>query len=106
MKIRSVFSAFENEVGAVGAAKALHLLAPQFFPLWDRKIARAYGLPIGKKGSNDEKYWNFVRIAERQCLDHAGCQNPLKRIDEFNYCEYTTNWFTRPPSPRNAVKRR
>jgi hypothetical protein len=27
----------------VGVAKALHLLAPKFFPIWEYKIARAYG---------------------------------------------------------------
>lgn len=27
----------------VGVAKALHLLAPSFFPLWDKAIADAYG---------------------------------------------------------------
>ncbi|MHA1686498.1 MAG: hypothetical protein ACTSYD_08850 [Candidatus Heimdallarchaeaceae archaeon] len=28
--------------GSVSAAKALHLLAPSFFPLWDKEIAKKY----------------------------------------------------------------
>jgi len=33
--------AFENVLGPVGASKALHLLAPRLFPLWDSHIAKA-----------------------------------------------------------------
>jgi hypothetical protein len=39
-KIKQVFVDFEEVLGPVGAAKCLHLLAPNFFPLWDRAIAR------------------------------------------------------------------
>ena len=42
---RQLFRAFENVLGKTGATKALHLLAPRFFPLWDAAIAAlAYGL--------------------------------------------------------------
>jgi hypothetical protein len=41
-----VFGDFEILLGPVGAAKCLHLLAPYFFPLWDRTIANAYGLAL------------------------------------------------------------
>ena len=45
-EVARVFKAFEEVLGPVGAAKCLHLLAPRFFPLWDRAIAEAYGLPL------------------------------------------------------------
>src|ERR1051325_5999064 len=38
----------------VGVAKALHLLAPGFFPLWDEKIAKAYRLSTDRSG-----FWRF-----------------------------------------------
>src|SRR5262249_27463956 len=95
--ITSLFQAFEKVLGPVGAAKALHLLAPRLFPLWDRAIAKAYGVALGGAGSNGDRYWRFVLISQRQCgeLKRAdpGCQNPLKSIDEFNYCKHTKKWL-------------
>jgi hypothetical protein len=35
--LRTVFTGFEMALGPVGAAKALHLLAPCFLPLWDAR---------------------------------------------------------------------
>src|ERR1700730_12560435 len=43
--IENLFQSFERVLGPVGAAKALHLLAPNFFPLWDR-----IGLLAGWRG--------------------------------------------------------
>ena len=95
--VSSLFQAFENLLGPVGAAKALHLLAPRLFPLWDRHIAKAYGLTLGNARSNGDHYWRFMLIAQDQCRDlnrqDPGCQNPLKSIDEYNYCEYTKHWW-------------
>ncbi|KPL87110.1 hypothetical protein [Ardenticatena maritima] len=96
-KIRSVFKAFEVILGPVGAAKCLHLLAPHFFPLWDRAIAKAYGFPLGKIGTNAERYCRFMRIVKEQVQSLGGEQtigrNPLKAIDEYNYCKYTKGWI-------------
>jgi hypothetical protein len=86
----------------VGCAKALHLLAPNFFPLWDQYIAPAYKCPY-----RDE----LSHIAYRVFCDHtreiAGfvekeiasapastkswlMSKPLlKRIDEYNYVTFT-----------------
>src|SRR5216683_328566 len=48
-----LFGNFELVLGPVGTAKALHLLAPQFFPLWDRQIAKAaYGIYLKAIGHN------------------------------------------------------
>ena len=95
--ITRLFQAFEKVLRPVGAAKALHLLAPHVFPLWDRAIAEAYGLALGQAGSNGERYWRFILIAQRQCADlmraDPGCRSPLKSIDEYNYCRYTKEWL-------------
>ena len=94
--IKTLFQSFERVLGPVGAAKALHLLAPNFFPLWDRAIAKAYDLKLGRAGSNGERYWQFLSISKRQCLnlrrDNPNCHDPLKSIDEYNYCRYTKKW--------------
>ena len=94
--VTNLFQAFEDVLGPVGAAKALHLLAPRLFPLWDRAIAEAYDLKLGARGSNGECYWRFVLISQRQCLElkreAPDCQNPLKAIDEYNYCKHTKRW--------------
>jgi hypothetical protein len=93
----TVFRAFELVLGPVGAAKALHLLAPQLFPLWDRAIAKAYGLALGTAGSNGNRYWKFLLIVQHQCSrlapQDAACENLLKSIDEYNYCKHTKGWL-------------
>jgi len=40
--VTDLFKSFETVLGPVGAAKALHLIAPRFFPLWDDAIAKAH----------------------------------------------------------------
>jgi hypothetical protein len=90
--VEPMFAEFELVVGPVGAAKCLHILAPNTFPLWDRAIARGYGLPIQKAGRNGPRYWTFKTIASQQCrqLRSEGWVGPvLKAVDEFNFCRFT-----------------
>ena len=83
---------------SVAVAKALHLLAPHFFPLWDYKIARAYGCSYDNPKTRAEKYISFCKITKtisdslRQSL---GTQNrtSIKLIDEYNYAKYTQGWL-------------
>lgn len=86
--LQMLFDAFEHGLGAVGAAKCLHLLAPNFFPLWDRAIAKAYRVKLDGQG-----YIRFMRITKEQSLAliNQGAHWPdlVKAIDEFNYCTYT-----------------
>lgn len=88
--VRSMFETFEMVLGKTGAAKCLHLLAPSFFPLWDTKIAQAYEL--GKE-SDSERYCLFMETTKNQVKDLGGekavGRNPLKALDEYNYCTYT-----------------
>jgi hypothetical protein len=93
----AVFADMERVLGPVGAAKALHLLAPRLFPLWDRTIAAAYGLPLLSSGQNAPRYWAFLRIAQQQVVELTARgyadHNPLKALDEFNYTHYTNRWI-------------
>ncbi len=82
----------------VGVSKALHLLAPGFFPLWDNKIARAYGCNYDFKPK--EKYLKFFiktkHVAEElnHCVDTRKIDKTLvKLIDEYNYSKFTKSWI-------------
>jgi hypothetical protein len=92
-QIVSVFTDFEEVLGPVGAAKCLHLLAPDFFPLWDRAIAKAYGVYLGPRGKNGKKYYGFTEATRTQVLrlrkEHKSKKHLIKAVDEFNYCRYT-----------------
>jgi len=95
--VLEVFGDFERVLGPVGAAKCLHLLAPYVFPLWDRKIAVAYRLSLRRTGSNGLRYCAFLQIAAEQCRqlgpDACAGRNPLKALDEYNYCRFTKKWI-------------
>lgn len=95
--IAEVFAAFEAVVGPVGAAKALHLLAPQFFPLWDRAIAGRYRVGLRKMGQNADTYLRFINITKQQVLGLKGStikkSEILKMIDEYNFCLITKSWI-------------
>jgi hypothetical protein len=88
----SLFEEFEAVLGPVGSAKALHLLAPDFFPLWDMVIAAKCGMRLGETGTNGSRYWRFMERARRQCLElrsEGATGSLLKRIDEYKYCRFT-----------------
>ena len=80
----------------VAVAKTLHLLAPKFFPLWDDKIARAYGCYYSE--NPDEKYISFCKITKtvadkvRNYIDRPD-KTLIKLIDEYNYSKYTQGWI-------------
>lgn len=80
----------------VGASKALHLLAPAFFPLWDAKIADAYGCAYYHDPV--KQYIRFCRIT-RQIAEAVQDYMPIqgktlvRLIDEYNYSKYTQGWI-------------
>jgi len=80
----------------VGVAKALHLLAPAFFPIWDDKIARAYDCYY--EAYPEDKYVSFCR--KIQMVAHMvgpyttrTDRTLVKLIDEYNYAKYTQGWI-------------
>lgn len=80
----------------VGVVKALHLLAPQFFPLWDEKIARAYGCFY--KPDPVASYSCFMRLTKdiaAALSEEIGTDDEtlLKMIDEYNYALHTKAWI-------------
>jgi hypothetical protein len=81
----------------VAVAKAIHLLAPGFLPIWDKEIAKAYGCPYDS--DPDHKYVAFaykMQSLARELQEHvpADCGRTfLKLIDEYNYAKYTKGWI-------------
>jgi hypothetical protein len=81
----------------VAVAKALHLLAPDFLPIWDDKIARAYACYYNLHP--DQKYVAFTYEMQglaRQLQGHvppSSGRTFLKLIDEYNYAKYTKHWI-------------
>lgn len=76
----------------VAVAKALHLLAPAFFPLWDDKIAKGYGCYYSV--NPEKKYIQFMIISrdmaeQVQGKVQTGGSTVLKVIDEYNYTKFT-----------------
>jgi hypothetical protein len=76
----------------VSVAKALHLLAPKFFPPWDDKIARAYKCYYNENPA--ERYVSFCKITkaiadEVKNYTSRSDKTLIKLIDEYNYSKYT-----------------
>ncbi len=88
--VLSFFVSFELKLGPVGTAKALNVLAPNFFPLWDNPIASGYGVLVGPRG-----YFLFMIVVKYQVsrMTLPDGLSPLKTLDEYNYCRFTTNWL-------------
>jgi hypothetical protein len=82
----------------VSAGKALHLMCPSFFPLWDDSIAKAYGCKWASTECSFENYWQFMMKSLKQVvgLSKQGDSSfalrnltVLKLIDEYNYVSFT-----------------
>jgi hypothetical protein len=94
-EIEAIFTDFADVLGRVGAAKCLHLLAPCFFPLWDAAILKGYGMEKAeyRNLTDAKRYLAFIGISKAQ-IDSLGdfravTGNPLKALDEYNYCRFT-----------------
>jgi hypothetical protein len=94
--LKSVSSVGQVRRSPVAVAKALHLLAPRFFPLWDVTIAREYGFDIYRR--TPEKYIEFCRLMRdfaESVRDYLPPKNRsvLKLIDEYNYAKFVKRWI-------------
>lgn len=67
----------KEAITPVGTAKALHLLAPDFFSIWDTEIAKAYGAYWWQYSKNAPQLYNKF-----QNLTHRVINNVLKSYGE------------------------
>lgn len=80
----------------VSAAKAIHLVAPGFLPLWDSSIALQYGRLFYDFGSTYVEFcWQMKTLtaAVSSYVENCGDRTVLKQVDEFNYSAYTKGWI-------------
>jgi hypothetical protein len=81
----------------VAVVKALHLLAPDFFPLWDDKIARGYDCHYSKDPAAKYRlFFGKMRTMAERLIEYHGLPSNvtiLKLIDEYNYAKYTKGWI-------------
>lgn len=83
-----------EQESTVATAKAMHILAPGFLPLWDNPIAGAYGeFPMW--AHNCISFcWQMKELASavQGYLPNPDNCTILKRMDEFNYAVFTQRW--------------
>ena len=106
VKVKELFNSFLDALkiadgksrgkrSPVSVAKALHLLAPKFFPLWDDKIAKAYNCHYSINA--DDQYLKYCYISKEifnKVKDYKlDSRSTLKLIDEYNYSKYTRKWI-------------
>jgi len=104
----------------VAVSKVLHLLAPQLFPLWDNKIAKAYECFWYHSEAASDKYVGFMKkiknlaesviqsfinaeggdrvkaikaICDRCPQNLPFTKSLLKIIDEYNYSKFSKGWI-------------
>jgi hypothetical protein len=86
----------------VAVSKALHLLAPDFYPLWDNNIALAYDTLWGDSAFGVFRYIDFcwktkdiiTTVAKCECMHNPSPKRSLlKLIDEYNYSKFTKRWI-------------
>jgi len=88
----------DSRKSPVSVAKVLSVLVPDFFPLWDSKIADAYGCWYFADTSAP-RYILFCKkmklMAEKLeiCVPSPDDRPLLKRIDEYNSAKYTGHWL-------------
>jgi len=97
----------------VGVVKALHLLAPDFFPLWDKEIAVKFGCDYARGPlSNYLCFFGKIKdIAEDLATDEAvrslvgtTKRTVIKLIDEYNYVTCTLPALKKKAEARALAK--
>ena len=108
LDLKKLYDCFKHIVGPVAATKVLHLICPNFFPMWDNDIARAVRSEIQRKEERNNtieefsaadyyrfvgQVLNFIKKYETVLSDLAAQykKGELKILDEFLW------WVTHRP---------
>jgi len=93
-KIKNVYKKFKQIMGQTGATKALSLLNPRLFVMWDTKIRRRLrkfirGIDNGKRPENYLKFLFEIQkiIQEYKIRKKIPSTVVAKKIDEYHYVE-------------------
>ncbi len=119
--IKTLYKKFSNVFGATGASKALHLLHPKLFVMWDDNIRRSYQIDA----PDENGYLRFLKMAKEEivkfiksCAEKNGLSfedaerlikektgiELTKLLDELNYLRYTRKEFIQKVESSNADK--
>jgi hypothetical protein len=89
-EVTRLFKLLRAECGPIGAGKALHVVAANFFPLWDDKIAKSYGVT-----KDDAGYFRFMNLVKEQVknlpIDFDPDVSIVKVLDEYNYLQLSAS---------------
>jgi len=63
--VKSLYNSLNSIVGSVASAKILHVVCPNFFPLWDNAIANGlraeYSIGNNPKPFSAQDYFEFIK---------------------------------------------
>lgn len=111
--IERLFDQFRNVFGQTGASKALSLLNPELFVMWDtaiRKRLRKELIPGIMNGESGEYYLIFLKgiqkIIEEYSIVEKLPQNSViaKKVDEYHYVRIVMNKKGRPTNEKDGGK--
>jgi len=108
IQITNIFTNSIATVRYTGASKALHILNPKSFMMWDDRIRRGYGCC-----ENGEGYFNFLLRSQKEIREiirtytndypgnrrisqriyAGGVKTIVKLLDEYNYVKHTKEWI-------------
>jgi hypothetical protein len=86
--VEAIYDAFRMILWPVGAAKALHVVAPTFFPIWDTAIANEFRLRLSPGDASAGSYLAWMDLARRFAAG-SSLKDPLKAFDEWAYVSFT-----------------
>ena len=86
--VEAIYRDFLATLLPVGTAKALHVLAPAFFPIWDTAIASKFGLLLWPAEASVKSYLDLMDLA-RRFASASRLDDPLKALDEWAYVSFT-----------------
>jgi len=86
--VAALYADFVSVLWPVGSAKALHVLAPAFFPIWDTYIAAGLRLLITPPETSIGSYLSLMRFVQRFAAQ-SQITDPVKALDEWAFVRFT-----------------
>jgi len=99
-KIKKIFCEFKKVMGQTGASKALSLLNPSLYVMWDTKIRKRLGknlIPGIENGEKPEHYIIFLKGVQKIIIKYKLKEKLskdailAKKVDEYNYVKIILN---------------
>lgn len=87
-RVAALYADFVSVLWPVGSAKALHVLAPAFFPIWDTYIAAGFRLLITPPERSIGSYLGLMQFVQRFAAQ-SQITDPVKALDEWAFVRFT-----------------